>query len=105
MQLLKRVLTAVVLIPIVLLLILSAPITVLALVAGLVALLAVSELLKLAESYSVKPFYLPTYAFVAAFFIFLAINPADQTRSHCFRRLYLSTAVDLRLLFRHFYFL
>ena len=50
MQLLKRILTAVVLIPIVLLLVLRAPVPVVALVAALVALLAVQELLKIVGS-------------------------------------------------------
>ncbi len=78
MHLLKRVLTAVVLIPIVLLLVLRAPVSVVALVAALVALLAVQELLKLAEAYGIRPFHWPTYIFVALFFLFLAITPADS---------------------------
>ncbi|MGH9513231.1 MAG: phosphatidate cytidylyltransferase [Terriglobales bacterium] len=73
MQLLKRVLAAVVLIPVVLLLVLRAPIPVLAIVTGLIALLAVQELLKLAEAYAIAPFHLPTYIFVAAFFLLLAV--------------------------------
>ena len=77
MQLLKRIATAAVLIPIVLLLILRAPIPVLAFVAAFVALLTVSELLKLAEVYGIRPFYRPTYVFVALFFVLLAINPRD----------------------------
>jgi len=77
LHLLKRVLTAVVLIPIVLLLVLRAPVSVVALVAALVALLAVQELLKLAEAYGIRPFRWPTYIFVALFFVFLAIMPAD----------------------------
>ena len=51
MQLLKRILTAVLLIPIVLLLVLRGPVPVLALVAALVALLAGQELLKISEAY------------------------------------------------------
>jgi len=78
LQLLKRVLTAVVLIPIVLVLILRAPVGVLALVAALVALLAVQELLKLAEAYGIKPFRWPTYIFVGLFFVFLALTPGDN---------------------------
>ncbi len=74
MQLLKRVLTAVVLIPIVLLLVLRAPIPLLALVAAIIALLAVYEFLKLAESYAVRPFYWPTYIFIGVFFLLLAIG-------------------------------
>ena len=66
-----------VLIPIVLALILRAPIPVLAVVAAIVALLTVSEFLKLTESYGVKPFYKATYVFVSLFFILLAINPGN----------------------------
>jgi phosphatidate cytidylyltransferase len=78
LNLLKRVLTAVVLIPIVLVLILRAPVPVLALVAALVALLAVQELLKLAEAYGMRPFRWPTYIFVGLFFLFLALNPPSK---------------------------
>jgi len=77
-NLLKRVLTAVVLIPIVLLLVLRAPIPVLALVAALVALLAVQELLKLAEAYGIRPFRWPTYIFVGLFFLFMALSPPSK---------------------------
>ena len=78
MQLLKRVLTAVVLIPVVLLLVLRAPVAVLALVAAVVALLAVHELLMLAEAYGIRPFRWPTYIFVGLFFVFLALTPSDN---------------------------
>jgi len=78
LQLLKRVLTAVVLIPIVLVLVLRAPVPVLALVAALVALLAVQELLKLAETYGIRPFRWPTYIFVGLFFLFVALSPANK---------------------------
>jgi phosphatidate cytidylyltransferase len=77
LNLLKRVLTAVVLIPIVLLLVLSAPVQVLAMVAALVALLAVQELLKLAEGYGIRPFTWTTYIFVALLFVLLAVNPGN----------------------------
>ncbi len=66
-----------VLIPIVLVLILRAPVAVLAVVAAVVALLTASEFLKLTESYGVKPFYKATYVFVSLFFILLAINPGN----------------------------
>jgi len=75
LELLKRVLTAVVLIPIVLLLVLRAPVPVLAFVAGVVALLAIHELLKLAEGYNIRPIYLPTYIFAGLFFLLIAISP------------------------------
>ena len=78
MHLLKRILTAIVLIPIVLALVLRAPLPVLALVAALVALLAVQELLKLAEAYGIRPLRWPTYIFVGLFFLLLAISPGDD---------------------------
>jgi phosphatidate cytidylyltransferase len=75
---LKRILTALVLIPLVLLLILRAPVPVLALVAALVALLAVQEFLALARHYSIEPFSRATYAFVGLFFLLLAISPGND---------------------------
>jgi phosphatidate cytidylyltransferase len=81
LNLLKRILTAAVLIPIVLLLVLKAPVAVLALVAALVALLAVQELLKLAEAYGIRPFVWPTYFFVGLFFLVLAVNPGERPLS------------------------
>jgi phosphatidate cytidylyltransferase len=75
LELLKRVLTAVVLIPVVLVIVLRAPIAVLASVAGLVALLAIRELLKLAEAYGNQPLHAPTYIFCALFFLLIAIHP------------------------------
>lgn len=75
MELLKRVLTAVVLIPLVLLLVLRAPIAVLAFVAAAVALLAISELFKLAEAYQIRPLGTPTYVFAGTFFVLIAIEP------------------------------
>ncbi len=79
MQLLKRILTAVVLIPVVLLLVLRAPVAVVALVTALVALLAVQELLKISEAYKIRPFQWPTYIFVGLFFLFLAVNLGHDT--------------------------
>jgi len=79
LQLLKRILTAVILIPIVLLLVLRAPVAVVALVTALVALLAVQELLKISEAYKVRPFLWPTYIFVGLFFLFLAVNLGHDT--------------------------
>ena len=88
MELLKRVLTAVVLIPIVLLLVLRAPVPVLAFVAGVVALLAIHELLKLAEGYNIRPLYAPTYIFVGLFFLLIAVSqgttPALSTSGFAF---------------------
>jgi len=71
--LLTRIATAVVLIPIVLVLVLRAPVPVLAAVAGIVALLTIHEFLKLTESYGVSPMPLPTYILTALFFVVLGI--------------------------------
>jgi len=76
--LLKRIATAVVLIPIVLVLILRAPIPVLAIVAGIIALLTIHEFLKLTESYGVGPLRILTYIFVAIFFALLAFNVGNE---------------------------
>ncbi len=75
---LTRIATAIVLIPVVLALILRAPIPVLAVVAGIVALITIHEFLKLTESYGVKPLRLPTYIFVGIFFLLLALNPGNE---------------------------
>jgi phosphatidate cytidylyltransferase len=77
--LLKRVATAVVLIPIVMLLVLRAPVPVLAVVAAAVALITVQEFLKLTESYGAQPMRLPTYVFVGILFLFLAATAAGET--------------------------
>jgi phosphatidate cytidylyltransferase len=71
---LKRILTALVLIPIVLLLILRAPLWVLAIVTAAVALLTAAEFLKLTEHYNVQPLTLPTYIFIALFFLALMVD-------------------------------
>ena len=75
---LKRIATAIVLIPIVLILVLRAPVAVVALVTAAVALVTVQEFLKLTESYGVQTIRLPTYFFVALFFIFFAAVSAGQ---------------------------
>jgi len=79
LQLLKRILTAIVLIPIVLLLVLAAPVPVLAFVTALVALLATDELLKLSAGYGIHPIRWTTFAAVAIFFAFIAVNPGGNT--------------------------
>lgn len=71
---LKRIATAVVLIPIVLVLILRAPVPVLAVVAAVVALLTIHEFLKLTESYGVRPLGVLTYIFTGIFFLLLGLN-------------------------------
>jgi phosphatidate cytidylyltransferase len=75
----KRIATAVVLIPIVLVLILRAPVWVLAIIAGIVALLTIREFLKLAESYGVQPMRWPTFLFAALLFTVLAITSSQAT--------------------------
>jgi phosphatidate cytidylyltransferase len=75
----KRIATAVVLIPLVLSLVLKAPLYVLALVAGAVAVLAIAEFLKLVKSYGVQPLTLATYVFVALFFVFVIFASINRT--------------------------
>ena len=70
----QRILTALVLIPLVLLLILRSPGPVLAVVAGIVALLAIREFLELTRHYEVEPFSIATYIFVGMAFLFWAPN-------------------------------
>jgi phosphatidate cytidylyltransferase len=77
--LLKRIATAAVLVPVVLLLVLHAPVPMLAVVAGAVALITVHEFLKLTESYGVLPLRLPTYIFVGLFFLLLAASAIGET--------------------------
>jgi phosphatidate cytidylyltransferase len=76
---LKRIATALVLIPIVMLLVLRAPVPLVAAVAGAVALITVQEFLKLTESYEVQPLRLPTYIFVGLFFLLLAASTSGET--------------------------
>ena len=82
----KRVVTAVVLIPIVLHLVLSAHLYILCIVAGAIALAAVVEFLKLAAHYAVRPLRWATYGYVLLFFawVILATNnlvPLVETTS------------------------
>jgi phosphatidate cytidylyltransferase len=76
--LLKRIATAIVLIPIVLVLIVRAPVPVLAVVAGIVALWTVHEFLQLTESYGVRPLRRITLIFCGIFFLLLALNSAND---------------------------
>jgi phosphatidate cytidylyltransferase len=76
--LIKRIATAVVLIPIVLLLVLRAPVPVVAAVTAIVALLTVQEFLKLTESYGISPLNKPTYGVVVLFFVLLMFNAGQQ---------------------------
>jgi phosphatidate cytidylyltransferase len=74
-----RIATAVVLIPLVLLLVLKAPLYLLAAVSGAVALLAIAEFLKLATHYAVQPLTVSTYVFVALFFLFVIVTSTNRT--------------------------
>jgi len=77
--LLKRIATAVVLIPIVLVLTLRAPVPVVAIVVGIVAVLTIHEFLKLMPSYGVEPMIWPTHLFAGLFFAILAISGEGET--------------------------
>jgi phosphatidate cytidylyltransferase len=76
--LLKRIATAIVLIPLVLVLILRAPVPVLAVVAGIIALLTIHEFLNLTESYGVRPLRVLTYIFTGILFALLAFNFGNE---------------------------
>lgn len=67
-----------VLIPIVLLLVLRAPVYLVALITAAVALLTVQEFLKLTESYGVQPLRMPTHGVVLIFFVLLVINAGQE---------------------------
>jgi phosphatidate cytidylyltransferase len=75
----QRIATALVLIPVVLLLVLKAPAYLLVIVAGAVALLAIREFLKLTESYQVQPLSSLTYGFTALYFLFVIAASAGAT--------------------------
>ncbi|HWZ84001.1 MAG TPA: phosphatidate cytidylyltransferase [Terriglobales bacterium] len=74
----KRVATAVVLIPVVLLLVLKAPLYVMAIVSGGVALLAIAEFLMLASHYGVHPMARVTSGYVVLFFLFMIAAAANR---------------------------
>ncbi len=67
-----------VLIPIVLLLVLRAPVPLVALVTAAVALVTVQEFLKLIENFGVEPLRLPTYLVVGMFFLLLVFNVGQE---------------------------
>jgi phosphatidate cytidylyltransferase len=75
----KRIVTAVILIPLVLLLVLKAPLYWMAIVAGIVAMLAIAEFLKLTEAYGVEPLRQVTYGYVALFFVAVIISVSKTT--------------------------
>jgi phosphatidate cytidylyltransferase len=76
----KRITTAVVLIPIVLLLVLRAPVFLLAAAAALVALLGVREVLAIAEHYGVEPIRCPTYIYTVLIFALVGAALTAQTQ-------------------------
>jgi phosphatidate cytidylyltransferase len=76
----KRVATAVVLIPIVLLLILRAPILLLAAVVAVVAILTVRELLDISTHYNIQPLRKPTYIAIAVLFAAIGTGMQSQTQ-------------------------
>ena len=61
-----------------LVLILRAPVSVLAVIAGIIALLTIHEFLKLTESYGVQPLRILTYIFCSIFFLLLALNVGHE---------------------------
>src|SRR5271169_5186851 len=61
------------------LLVLRAPVPVVAVVAAAVALITVQEFLKLTDSYGVQPLRLPTYIFVGLLFLLLAATALGET--------------------------
>jgi phosphatidate cytidylyltransferase len=71
----KRVATAVVLIPIVLLLVLRAPVPVLAAAVAAIAVLTLREYLDLVRHYSIQPFDAASYGFAVLAFLALATQP------------------------------
>jgi phosphatidate cytidylyltransferase len=74
----KRVATAIVLIPVVLLLVLRAPVALLAIVVAAVAVICAREFLQLVANYGVQPFARATYAFIVLLFVFLAANALND---------------------------
>jgi phosphatidate cytidylyltransferase len=74
----KRILTAVVLIPVVLLLALRAPVVVLAPFIALAALLCIREFLDLVRHYGIEPMTGPVYGFTVLLFLALALQPVTQ---------------------------
>jgi phosphatidate cytidylyltransferase len=91
----QRIITALILIPLVVLVILRAPMAVLAAVAGMVALLAIREFMELAQHYKVEPFPVATYVFVVIFFITIAVLGSQPTGKPDFRGLQFAIAATL----------
>lgn len=75
----QRIVTAAVLIPLVLLLVLKAPLYLVAIVAAAVALLAIAEFLKLATQYGIQPLWRSTITYTGLFFLFVIIATTTRT--------------------------
>lgn len=82
----KRVLTAVILIPIVLLLVLRAPVPLLAAVVAVAAIQTLREYTDLSAHYNIQPFRKPLYVFAALSFLALAAQSGQN---------YLTTTVQM----------
>jgi phosphatidate cytidylyltransferase len=78
----KRVLTAVVLVPLVLLVVFRAPLWLFSLVVAGIVLLALHEYLGIAKAAGLKPFKLLTYAMALLPFVLLWINWPSENASH-----------------------
>jgi phosphatidate cytidylyltransferase len=101
----QRIVTALVLIPLVWLLILRAPMAVLAVVAGIVALLAIREFLEMTRHYGVEPFTVATYLSAGVFFAAIASISNQPTGKLDLRFLDLGFAVILLAVLAPFVFL
>src|SRR5512140_3402538 len=73
----KRVLTAIVLIPLVLLAVFRAPAWLFALLVGAVAIMAAHEFVELVKHYNVSPFKLPTFVGIGMMFVALIARSLD----------------------------
>jgi phosphatidate cytidylyltransferase len=91
----QRIATAVVLIPLVLILVLKAPVYILIIVAGLVALLAIVEFLKLASHYGIQPLSQLTYIFVVFFFVSVIVASTNLTAASVFAFAYIAIPMAL----------
>jgi phosphatidate cytidylyltransferase len=103
--LIQRIITALVLIPLVLLLILRAPVALVAVVAGIVALLAVGEFLELTRHYQAEPFRVGTYLYVGIFFTAVAFISNLPTGKFDFRGVHFVIAATLLAALAPFVFL
>jgi phosphatidate cytidylyltransferase len=99
----KRVLTAVILIPLVLIAIFKAHVLLLAAIVAAVSLLGVREFLDMARHANVEPFYLPTYIYTAL--IFLAVGLGLSGEKPLVGTVFTSTTLTVAAVFAPFVFL